>query len=131
MVDFRGFKHSDVPTGAGEVGTSIGESKKAHIGGVSLSDAVDVATLMSTASPESAAPTTVSQGGERKLTSRRHRLHRTFCKTVSHRTPSVSDSGCPRRRNSLRFHFSRLAGGKHRQPEEGRNHNLTARPPTR
>ncbi|KAL8608537.1 hypothetical protein ACOMHN_002770 [Nucella lapillus] len=34
---------------------------------------------MSTASPESAAPTTVSQGGERKLTSRRHRLHRTFC----------------------------------------------------
>ncbi|KAL8608548.1 hypothetical protein ACOMHN_002795 [Nucella lapillus] len=32
MVDFRGFKHSDVPTGAGEVGTSIGESKKAHIG---------------------------------------------------------------------------------------------------
>ncbi|KAL8608538.1 hypothetical protein ACOMHN_002770 [Nucella lapillus] len=47
--------------------------------GVSLSDAVDVATLMSTASPESAAPTTVSQGGERKLTSRRHRLHRTFC----------------------------------------------------
>ncbi|KAL8608529.1 hypothetical protein ACOMHN_002762 [Nucella lapillus] len=117
MVDFRGFKHPDVPEGGR--------------GGVSLSDAVDVATLMSTASPESAAPTTVSQGGERKLTSRRHRLHRTFCKTVSHRTPSVSDSGCPRRRNSLRFHFSRLAGGKHRQPEEGRNHNLTARPPTR
>ncbi|KAL8608549.1 hypothetical protein ACOMHN_002781 [Nucella lapillus] len=36
MVDFRGFKHSDVPTGAGEVGTSIGESKKAHIGGGGL-----------------------------------------------------------------------------------------------
>ncbi|KAL8608551.1 hypothetical protein ACOMHN_002796 [Nucella lapillus] len=34
MVDFRGFKHSDVPTGAGEVG--IGESKKAHIGGGGL-----------------------------------------------------------------------------------------------
>ncbi|KAL8604719.1 hypothetical protein ACOMHN_017678 [Nucella lapillus] len=47
--------------------------------GVSLSDAVDVATLVSTASPQSAAPTTVSQGGERKLTSRRHRSHRTFC----------------------------------------------------
>ncbi|KAL8608552.1 hypothetical protein ACOMHN_002797 [Nucella lapillus] len=36
MVDFRGFKHSDVPTGAGEVGTSIRESKKAHIGGGGL-----------------------------------------------------------------------------------------------
>ncbi|KAL8608541.1 hypothetical protein ACOMHN_002773 [Nucella lapillus] len=36
MVDFRGFKHSDVPTGVGEVGTSIGESKKAHIGGWGL-----------------------------------------------------------------------------------------------
>ncbi|KAL8608569.1 hypothetical protein ACOMHN_002801 [Nucella lapillus] len=36
MVDFRGFKHSDVPTGSGEVGTSIGESKKAHIGGGGL-----------------------------------------------------------------------------------------------
>ncbi|KAL8619360.1 hypothetical protein ACOMHN_057018 [Nucella lapillus] len=49
------------------------------VSGVSLSDAVDVATLVSTASPQSAAPTTVSQGGERKLTSRRHRSHRTFC----------------------------------------------------
>ncbi|KAL8613015.1 hypothetical protein ACOMHN_001096 [Nucella lapillus] len=93
MVDFRGFKHSDVPTGAGEVGTSIGESKKAHIGGVSLSDAVDVATLMSTASPESAAPTTVSQGGERKLTSRRHRLHRTFCKTSTGQKSHASTLG--------------------------------------